>query len=246
MSNWYERAVLRAVACSAIGRTDEYRAESYDVLMPEFAKKWEEAEDPTTLMGEYASDWYALTLVECFCNYTAANVKRFASWWGDRSGDVLDLGAGIGASTRLFEELTGSECTCHVYGPGGQMEIAKRLVGPSTILKSSDERAVFEQWIQPSGVMAFELFEHIREPVALGQTIFDAGVEVLCCANAFGAVDFGHWRSYLVDGIEVPRDKIGRVFARRMREMGWKHVKTDFWNDRPSIWVRGDATGSLF
>lgn len=237
MTVWHRSTNLRVVARDALGTTEAQRKKACDEIHPLRASEWEDATDPAYLLPEYASDWYALTLVECFCGYTRGNTRSFAKWWNENGyeGTVLDLGAGIGASSRLFQELTGAETLCHVYSPGSQLEIARKIT--KGIVVGEDERAILVK-TRPVGVMAFELFEHVQDPIELITAITDSTAKVLCVCNSFGARDFGHWRRYHVGRKWIPYGSMGRVFGRAMREQGWIKQKTAYWNDRPSIWTR--------
>lgn len=205
---------------------------------PRYAAEWEAAADPSYLMSQYDSRWYALTLIDCFCDYTAKNAKAFASWWEYRTGTILDLGGGIGASTALLEDLAGAEVVFHSYGEGPQLTIARDLIGASTSVVTRDEKALLRE-VRPTAVFACELFEHVRDPFRLLADITEAEVDVICCANSFGAYDFGHWRTYDDGrGGEIPRDSMGREFAKELRLLGWRKDPAAFWNGRPSIWLR--------
>lgn len=238
MTDWYRRPRLRVLARETLDVSEEYQKKACEEIHPARAKEWEEAQDPSYLLPEYATNWYALTLVECFSKYTREHTRQFAKWWNEHGyeGEVLDLGAGIGASTRLFHELTGATSLCHVYSPGSQLDIAAKIAPPGLVV-TNDESAVLRD-TRPSGVMAFELFEHVREPIGLVDAVTNSTTQVLCVANSFGARDFGHWRTYRVGSRDVPHGEMGRVFGRAMRDRGWYSQETGFWNARPSIWTR--------
>jgi len=213
-------------------------------LEREYNALWEETQDDR-LFAQYTESWYAVSCVECFLDYTKGSVQNFAKWLTQRNRDsgmrVLDLGAGIGASTRLLAELTGLRTIFHVYNK----QSAQRRVAQVLLDGETEEIVTFDEVhaaisTDARAIMAFELFEHLHQPVAVAESLtMNTRVEVICCANSFTqAGDLGHWREYIVNGERIPRKSMGRVFNRVMRDMGWTLEDTGFYNGRPNIWTR--------
>jgi hypothetical protein len=231
-----DRRALRRLACDVLGVTEEQRRDMYERGRPELQQAWAIARDQEALLGQYAEDWYAVLCVECFADYARAYAMRFAEWWGANGSDgpILDVGGGIGAAARLVEDETGSRCVLHAIDEGAQTKIARRVVRELFVCPDPVEAI---NAVSPRAVMAFDVLEHVREPLPLLRAITASPAEAFCCANSY-VEDFGHWRTYLVDGVGVPRNAMGRWFGKTMRSLGWRSETTGFWNNRPAIWTR--------
>lgn len=163
---------------------------------------------------------------------------------------ILDFGAGIGTSTvELALAYPNAEV---VYTNVGslQVDMAKRVashmgVTNITFTHEHDYAAMRECDV----VAAYEVFEHIREPISvMKQSILDGKCKVLVDSSSFTVNAPGHFPSYIdQSGAVVLNKKFRRVFNKAIRSAGFDPAEqaiTDkwpapFWNNRPAIFVRG-------
>jgi hypothetical protein len=206
--------------------------------------------------GHYDEDAFLYDMIECFADFSRGCTAYFAKWVNEnlamydrRLNEVLDYGCGIAASSRLFREKTDIGVLAHYYGDPNQGPHPRQRVIGELVCEGTD-RIRHVTALSPlsgqighlawDGVMAFELFEHEREPVRLFDDLtYYSETWVVCEASSFSnGTEYGHFPSYLVDGYEVPRHQMGRAWRESLQARGWHKVATG-WNSRPQVWVRG-------
>lgn len=246
MSEWHSRAELRKVAYELMGH-DDYQRERHQAMEPLVNQLWEHTQD-VKLFSWYDTPTYVYSCIDCFCDFTKSGVQSLARWYNEKIGAspydrAVDLGAGIGASSRLFHELTGVQTTAHFYSYGLQHNFAKKIGVTNRDVDRVEVGALLRT--KPDIVMAFEFFEHVQNPFTTLRWLTDeTKAAVLCCANSFTQVgDLGHWTEYEqeFEGPSIDRKAMGRAFGKWMRDHGWKNEDTGFWNGRPQIWTRGEG-----
>lgn len=178
----------------------------------------------------------------CWKAYSRKYLKSILSPYtlGNRSiigdlgspGRIVDVGCGIGYTTKAIEELfpgaevigTNLEGTkqwtlCHELGV--KMKPSTSEVGPCSL------------------VVAFEYFEHFLDPVAhLEEIIKTTAPDSLLIANSFGTSSIGHFITQRHSGVDIPSKGFGRLFNRELRRLGYQQQKTTVWNNKPSYWKR--------
>lgn len=152
----------------------------------------------------------------------------------DRIKTIVDVGCGVGFSTSYLKDIFNKS---DVYGTqvnGSQFEIAKELgeANGFNIINSVDELEKVDM------MFASEYFEHFEQPIEHLLTLIEKSPNILVIANSFGSKSFGHFNIYKHNNKDISNKSIGRVFNEALRYYGYKAVKTDFWNNRPSIWIK--------
>ena len=180
-------------------------------------------------------DVYSRKYLNNLCVNKTADIKVIT----DRVGEiksVLDLGCGIGLTTARLKQLFPN---AEVYGTNLestiQYRIAKelgKLLG-FTIVEKPPARAI-------DLIFASEYFEHIESPVEhLMEILVACQPKFLVIANAFNAMATGHFYRYrMIHGEHLDGIATSRIFNDTLRQNGYRKVKTQLWNNRPSYWAK--------
>lgn len=152
-------------------------------------------------------------------------------------GAVVDLGNGIGMSTAALRQLFPESI---VYGTN------LRETSQWTVSKVMQDRFGFHmvenlnEIKSPVGlVFASEYFEHFDEPIVhLEQVVESLSPNSFLIASAFGADAIGHFDLYQHNGTCLGKKGVGRMFNKRLVELGYMKVATSLWNNRPSLWIK--------
>ena len=184
----------------------------------------------------YNDDYFMVEMWCCWViysrNYLVSIKKNIDKFKGANS--IMDLGCGFGYTTSALTEIfpvaqvTGTQLKNTV-----QYQMATELGNKYgfTIQEEATDHADL--------VFASEYFEHIEAPIDHLNDVLEACTpRILVIANSFGSKSMGHFNEYIVDGIRIENKKVGRLFNQRLRDVGYKQVKTGFWNNRPSIWAK--------
>jgi hypothetical protein len=219
-----------------LGHTDR-QAELHMALEPIVDGLWSEGERD---FYWYGSAMYAYSCAKCFIDFSKGYSASFAEWLlgdgkGLHVGSVVDWGAGIGATSRLVEELTGIESVIHNYPSAGPQIAVANQMQVGQVLANSPQELGFEY----DAVMAFELFEHVTDPLELVGLLEMASpkMKVLCEASSFHIDNYGHFDCYQFGGENVAREHASRRFSAGLKGMGYELVSS-FWNNRPRVWLR--------
>lgn len=197
-------------------------------------------------------DDYLLNGYYCWCGWTHKNVLDtvgFLHEIGYTPTRILDFGAGIGTST--VELALAYPNAKIVYSNIGslQIDMAKRLakhMGVTNIIFTHEND--FAAMRECDVVVAYEVFEHIREPISIvQQAILDGKCRVLVDNSSFTIRAPGHFPSYVSPtGKVIPNKKFRRTFNKAIRTAGFASAEKvlaewprSFWNNRPAVFVRG-------
>jgi len=178
-------------------------------------------------------------MVEMWCcwviysrNYLVSIKKNIDKFKGVNS--VMDLGCGFGYTTSALTEIFP---IAQVTGTQLKNTVQYRM---ATELGNKYGFTIQEEVTDHADlVFASEYFEHIEAPIDHLSDVLEACTpRILVIANSFGAKSMGHFNEYIVDGALIKNKKVGRLFNQKLRDSGYKQVKTGFWNNRPAIWVK--------
>lgn len=158
---------------------------------------------------------------------------------------IVDLGNGLGLSTRAFSEaypgalVAGTNLT-------GSVQYAIAEANSMGRFGQFGDAIEADAWITDNGfgstdiVVAMEYFEHFERPLqhlhGILQTLCP---RVLLVANSFKLGAVGHWPAYFIEdrGSVTPR-QAGNAFWKALRDWGYERRESDVWNNRPAFWVR--------
>lgn len=248
--SWHRRANLMALARDVCEQSAEQAFQAMSIE-EKIGIEWENTLDVERLFPYYDSPMYVYSCVNCYCDFTRGAAILTAKWLQENPldtilarGMVLDYGSGIGASSKTMAEmLPDYDVFAHVYGsmhPSSPKPYQARVA--EKLLELADNAFVIVTDEMPDEyhidvACFFEELEHEREPLKVLDAAISHGAQVISHASSFTTEnDLGHWPSYIIDGEEVPRKQATRKLNAGLRERGWEHVETGFWNGRPAIW----------
>jgi hypothetical protein len=86
-------------------------------------------------------------------------------------------------------------------------------------------------------VFASEYFEHFYDPVDhLGDIVSNVSPKYFVIGNAFNTWSIGHFIKYKAHNSIVDQSNIGMVFNNSLRQLGYDHLETKLYNNKPNIW----------
>lgn len=206
----------------------------------------------------YGEDEYIAELWACWKVYSRThlrNIKKSNSLFdhsivSEHMDDktIVDLGCGFAYTTASIKQIF---LNAEVYGTNLdntlQMSVAKQMAKDYNFNMVSDPSLI------PTRVdltFASEYFEHFERPIDhLDYVIETINPKSFLIANAFGPKAIGHFNMYEVKmsdifGYEWINSKIvSKIFNDRMKHHGYKKVKTNLWNNRPSYWIKDNING---
>lgn len=155
---------------------------------------------------------------------------------------IIDFGAGIGASTMFADDTFRPDIIYYQNLRGKQWDFAAQLLYDNTNVRMVEDIA---NCGKVDMIFAFELFEHIHEPVQLLRYMVDkCHPKYICTANAFRQKAYGHWEVFEVDDKIIPNTAMTRVLHAEFKKLGYvtdeRCLHPKFWNTRPRVWVKND------
>lgn len=185
----------------------------------------------------YAEPLYFCDIWYCWKTYSQKYLRQIGSLgiaetlFESGINSVLDLGCGIGYSTRalkaLFPVVAGTN-----LADTPQFAMAAEI----------GAEAGFEVVTTPRAadlVFASEYFEHFERPAEhLREIIEIVAPRALLIANTFTSPSIGHFPAYR-DGTNTLRGvEMSKAFNATLRAAGYVQQKTKMWNQRPALWRR--------
>jgi hypothetical protein len=201
----------------------------------------------------YGEDVYIAELWACWKVYSKihlSNIQKSKSLITRSITDnhkndkcIVDLGCGFAYTTATIKQIFPN---ADVFGTNLdntlQMSVAKTMAKDYNFTMLSDSSELNSE---ADLVFASEYFEHFERPIDHLDYIVDKiNPKAMLIANAFGPVAIGHFKVYEVKTNElfgyewIDAKSTGKLFNKRMRELGYKKVITKLWNNRPAYWVR--------
>jgi len=158
----------------------------------------------------------------------------------DQVRTVVDLGCGIGYTTSALTELFPNAFVVATNLEGTRQwkwcaEMSK-VFGFTLLPDTTQIKRKFSQY---SLVVAFEYFEHFYKPIEhMQQVVKDCDPKFLYLANSFNTRSMGHFTEYEIDGQVINQKYISREFNAALKREGFHQVKTNVWNNKPTLWQR--------
>lgn len=195
----------------------------------------------------YETDYYLAELWACWVVYSRRYLKEaeknsslppFGVLSDIKPSVIVDVGCGFGFTTAALKQLFPSAKVYATNLPNTfQYRVATRTAEMYGFTLVPDVTHIPER---ADLVFASEYFEHFPEPVAhLEEIIRAIQPKSWLIANAFTAKAIGHFINYRVNGAESDGKATSRAFAKTLNQHGYKKIKTNLWNNRPSYWRLG-------
>jgi hypothetical protein len=155
---------------------------------------------------------------------------------------IIDLGAGIGASTAAMKMIyLDSEVYYHNL-EGNQYNFAKKLFNKLNlnIQEVLDYSSIMKNI---EVVLAFDYFEHFERPVdELNKVISVLNPKFIFESSDFSHAFIGHFENYIVDKDIIFHKKMRKIFEKSLIENGYRLNKVTLsnacWNREPKVWER--------
>lgn len=151
---------------------------------------------------------------------------------------IVDLGCGIGYTTSYLSEIfLNSKIIGTNLKESFQYKICKQL--------SKEYKFEIRENINNISnidiLFASEYFEHIYDSLdSLVKIIKNNNPKIFIIANAFNGHAIGHFNKYIYKGITYSPKETSKLFWKILRNANYSKLKTNIWNNRPSIWIRDD------
>ena len=183
----------------------------------------------------YETEAFLVASFDCFKKYSRSYIYRL--FRNPYTKDIInscaygiDLGNGLGYSTKLFSTLF-NPFFCGTQIKNTPQYKFNKLIGNEIInLKDIEQCDLF---------IAFDYYEHFKEPIKELNKILIKEPKVLILANSFGTTAAGHFHFHILpDNSQVLAKSMSRIFNKYLRGKGYTKLKLSFWNDRPAVWVK--------
>ena len=235
--------------------TDDFLAQSKEYIKSNerfdyLTEKWYEElhkGDIDAAYLVYSDEHYLTDQLNCFRVFSRSYLRALSkstrlipqalTEFTDDATSIVDVGNGIGYSTVILSQLYPSKNTYGTNLRGTDQwkfstEMSKRY-GFNMVEDVTE--------IPETGglVFASEYFEHFQDPIEHVDHIVNAiAPKYFVIANAFNTHSIGHFETYQNYGVDVPQDKISRMFNNKLRELGYSQVKTGLFNNKPTLWKK--------
>jgi hypothetical protein len=194
--------------------------------------------DMDAYLGEVWACWslYARSYLRVLRSTTIINGHSFFTDLGQVRG-IADLGCGCAYTTAALTELFPESV---VIGTNleqtKQMHIG-RLMGEKYYFNIVGNIKLIQHPIDL--VFATDYFEHFPKPVDhLKDVLNTLHPKALLLANTFNAKAIGHFDIYEIDSKIYEGKETSKLFNTILKSNGFKQVKTNFWNNRPTYWKK--------
>lgn len=155
----------------------------------------------------------------------------------DDIGDIksiADLGCGIGYTSACLKLLFPNAKVTATNIPDTYQYRVANIIGKKysfEVLPEIDKHVDL--------VFASEYFEHIETAIEnLQRIIYIAEPKYLLIANAFDTKSLGHFNKYNHCGIVLDASVMNKHFNSVLKSLGYEHIKTKCWNNRPAYWKK--------
>ncbi|MFA5394998.1 MAG: class I SAM-dependent methyltransferase [Methanogenium sp.] len=192
---------------------------------------------------KYYSYEYIYIALNCFKKYSKNSVfKTFEYLGSDKIEKILDLGAGIGLTTNLLQDLFPNSKVYYLnLEKSLQNDFFEKIKNPKIEIINNEEDLYNNKF---DIIFASELFEHIEKPIELLKKTMKICDKYFVTSNAFGPEAYGHFTSYSVDDIVFAPRETSKKFLKTIREE-FEEMKIKTWNSRPRIFKRIEDTKQL-
>ena len=198
----------------------------------------------------YDQDYYFTDLWVCFVKFSRKYVREILkagsldginsvrSVFGKVS-TVVDLGCGVGLVSAAFTQaFPGAKIYATNLENTKQWAFCKRMASDYDFsLVNGIEKIPGKVDV----LFASEYFEHIERPIEhIQEIVAKLSPRHFIIANAFNTRSLGHFIEYKDGQNVIGQANISKLFNKRLKDLGYRKVKTKCWNNRPAIFSRID------
>lgn len=195
-------------------------------------------------LSVYNDDYYFIDIFDCFRTYSRKylrSVLKLKEFKDVKS--FIDLGCGLSYSTVALRQMFPK-----AKGYATNLKATKQWKFCKIMAEKYDFvliETVNEVKHDIDLVFASEYFEHIINPINhLKDIIEKTNPKYLIIANSFNTKSIGHFQQYHYQEGDafwsIHESDMSKMFNRFLKSNGYEKIKTDIWNDKPTIWVRHD------
>jgi hypothetical protein len=194
----------------------------------------------------YCEPEYIAELWACWRLYTRIYLKSFTkknSFNKEKSiveyvkdvPAVIDLGCGFGLSSIALSQMFSKKVYCTNLKKSFQYEIVQTFEKNHNLILAED----YCNFPKNSLIFASEYFEHFQRPTEhLYHVIKTLKPKFLLIANTFNGDAIGHFNEYFHLDKKLTCKQMNTFFGKCMRLFGYKKLKTNLWNNRPTLWAK--------
>lgn len=200
----------------------------------------------------YDDDNYFIDLWICWAEYSRnylRSIYKNNSLTKDTSilsilkniNTIVDLGCGLGLTTASLKQIFPQS---KVYGTN--LKSTKQYKFCEFFSKEYNFSIVegIEDLPQIDFLFASEYFEHIYDCLdEISKCVKLLKPKYLYIANSFNTVSYGHFQFYKdlnCCGVVDQKD-ISKKFNKTLKELGYRKIKTNLWNNKPTLWMRNES-----
>lgn len=192
----------------------------------------------------YDEPYYLGDIWACWCLYSrkyllslknpkSMNSQSVIDYFGDLK-TVVDLGCGFGFTTLGLKEIFNKS---RVIGTNLESSYQFQVAQFNTQGSGVEIKSDFYSLGNVDLIFASEYFEHFERPLEhLREVISSCKPKYMIIANGFNGRAIGHFKIYKDHAEEYEPKKMSLKFGKTLRDLGYKKMKTNIWNNRPAIW----------
>ena len=199
-------------------------------------EKWYQSlEDKNPDYSVYDNEFFLYASLDCYKKYSSKYIKTLfkhpvSNKLINDCLTIVDMGNGLGYSTKLIKECLDLKKDNVVYGNNIENSLQYKYneyIGNSMIKLENQQIDCF---------IFFDFMEHIENPIEyIEKLICIHQPKLLIFANSFNTHCIGHFNEYKHNNEIIDQKKISRIFNKAIRDKGFQKVDCSFWNNRPMI-----------
>ena len=230
-------------------RTKKYNPFLYPVYLKSLENNWYDSLKTGVPNYEiYNDDYYFTDMWICWISYSRNYLRSFVKSNGVGQGfsvyetfngvqSVLDLGCGIGYTTSALTEIYPDAQVIGTNLPETkQFQYCQHRAKKYGFNIVPDIHAVGQSI---DLVVASEYFEHLENPIEhVEEVIEKLTPKYFYIANSFNTHSLGHFDDYKYQNETYSQGVISKGFNSFLMSQGYKKLKTNIWNNKPTVWVK--------
>lgn len=199
----------------------------------------------------YSDPFYFAEVWLCWIRYSRRSVKELTTVRptknkvksifdivADDTKSILDLGCGIGYTTVSLKEIFPNASV-----KGTNIKDCYQYLFAQSLFRDYDVSMIDDyQNINFDLIFASEYFEHFERPIEhLQDVLLETKPKYVVAANAFTVNAIGHFDVYKHENKILTGKETSKLFSKTLESSGFIKLKTNCWNDRPSVYAKNDS-----